>query len=760
MNRTLRGAWARRGTLLPLLLLTAVVVAGVVAVMGLAEGSGTSSAVAVPLLALGLVAVPATGRQLAAIRRHEIAVARLRGVTGGQLAVTLAVEPLLVLVLGSLLGVAAGALVAAIAAGLWVGAELSLGVSLLPAVALIVVVGLVAVLVGMAGALREPLAEQVSVAERPRPASTAALFGSVLVLVAAVVATYRSSVVDAQDPGWVVLAGPALVGLALGQVTVWVIRLLAMAGVRWTAGSNLPAFLATRRLARTAEAAAPIRLVVAATVVAGVSLTGAQQVGQWSEDTARMRAGAPYQISLADADVQDALSLTRGLDPDGAWLMAAALVPDEGSVPSRRAFLDMSRYDAVVGDFFADTPAAGVAGRVADLVPADAAEVATGDTVSASVRGVSRRLRGDLRPRVEVVYNKPGVDDASIQLTLDIAASGGPDRAERRLRGCAGGCLVSAIVLRRSPGDARLPYVLTRLEFGGTDLLDRSWQSTGRGQVGAPAGPLEVDDGLMMVASPPTQEAVADQAERRTPILATESASWPDGPPLLDSPGGDDRPADVIEQLPALPLVEADGVLADLPLAAAGAPPTVPAAEVMVLAAADTPSDVLSAVAQTPGAAAPRTLTDVEDSTSLETGAIRARVYALMAGFCVLVALLVLASAIARQRSGHRTEVAALRVLGVGFAQSRRSGRWEISALGLGAVVATLLGGIAGVVLLLRNLALVEVPVHSVPLDVGVAVLPIAGSALAAALLVVLVGGRGLSTPSEQTRPALLREEA
>ena len=361
MNRTLRGARARRGTLLPLFLLTTVVVAGVVAVMGLAKGSGTSAAVGVPLLALGLVAVPTSGRQLAAIRRQEIAVARLRGVTGGQLAVTLAVEPFLVLVLGSLVGLAAGALVAAAAAGLWVGAELSLGVTVLPTVALIVVVGLAAVLVGMAGALREPLAEQVSVAERPRPASTAALFFSVLLLVAAVVVAYRSSVVDAQDPGWVVLAGPALVGLALGQLTVWVVRLLALAGVRWTGRSALPAFLATRRLARTAEAASPIRLVVAATVVAGISLTGAQQVGQWSEDTARMRAGAPYRISLADADVEEALGLTRELDPDGRWLMAAALVPDEGSVPARRAFLDMSRYDAVVGDFFADTPAAGVA---------------------------------------------------------------------------------------------------------------------------------------------------------------------------------------------------------------------------------------------------------------------------------------------------------------------------------------------------------------------------------------------------------------
>jgi hypothetical protein len=760
MNRTLRGAWARRGTLFPLLLLTAVVVAGVVAVFGLAGGSGTSSAVAVPLLALGLFAVPASGRQLAAIRRDEIAVARLRGVTGGQLAVTLAVEPLLVLVLGALIGVVAGALVAAVAAALWVGAELSLGVTVVPAVALVVVAGLAAVLVGTAGALREPLSEQVTVAERPRPASTAALFVSVLILVAAVVATYRSSVVDAQDPGWVVLAGPALVGLALGQLTVWLVRLLALVGVRWTSGSGLPAFLATRRLARTAEAASPLRLVVAATVVAGVALTGAQQVGQWADDTSRMRAGAPYRIPLDDADVDDALRLTREVDPQGQWLMAAALVPDEGSVPDRRAFLDVARYDAVVGDFFDDTPAAGAADRVADLVPADAALAATGETVSAEVRGVSRRLGGDLRPRVEVVYSNPSEADASVTIALDIAPSGDADRAERALPGCAGGCHVSSIVLRRSPGDVRLPYVLTRLDFGGIDLLARTWQSAGTSRNGTPAGPVAVDDGLMMVARPPRQEAVAGGAARRTPILATESASWPDGPPLLGSPGGDDRPAEVVDHLPALPLVEADGVLADLPLAANGAPPTVPAAEVMVLAAADTPRGVLAEVGEAPGAGTPRALADVADATSLESGAVRARVYALMAGFCVLVALLVLASAIARQRAAHRKEVAALRVIGVGLPESQRSGRWQLGVLGIGAVLATLVGGIAGVVLLLGNLDLVRVPAHSVAVDAGVAVLPLALSALAAAALVVLVGGRGLSAPPEQTRPAVLREQA
>ena len=64
MNRTLRGAWSRRGTLLPLLLLTVVVVAGAVTVLGFADRAGTSPRLAVPLLLLGAVAVPATGREL------------------------------------------------------------------------------------------------------------------------------------------------------------------------------------------------------------------------------------------------------------------------------------------------------------------------------------------------------------------------------------------------------------------------------------------------------------------------------------------------------------------------------------------------------------------------------------------------------------------------------------------------------------------------------------------------------------------------
>ena len=83
--------------------------------------------------------------------------------------------------------------------------------------------------------------------------------------------------------------------------------------------------------------------------------------------------------------------------------MAAVLVPGEGSVVARRAFLDTARYDAVVGDFYDGTPAAGLSSLVPGLGGGDGS-VATGDEVTATVRGVSARSTGLMRPRVLVDY--------------------------------------------------------------------------------------------------------------------------------------------------------------------------------------------------------------------------------------------------------------------------------------------------------------------------------------------------------------------
>ncbi|MCW2792014.1 MAG: FtsX-like permease family protein, partial [Nocardioides sp.] len=537
------------------------------------------------------------------------------------------------------------------------------------------------------------------------------------------------------------------------------IRLSARAAVGRTAHGSLAGFLAVRRLARVADAATPIRILVAACVVAALSVTAATQVNTWTDDTARLRTGAPLQVSLADTDAVGALTLTRRLDPDGRWLMAAVLFPGEGSVVARRAFLDTSRYDRVVGDFLSGTAAAGVTSRIDDLASGDSS-VATAGRLHATVHGVSARRSGQMRPVVRVTY-RAGSTEHTTRLRLGIEPTGAASSASAPVTGCAAGCVVTGITLSRSPGDTTLPWVLTGLRLGDVDVLAQGWKPefeprNFRGTL-LPGGPVVSDEGLLAVATRRPLTAVPAGATATLPILATATATW-DGSPLVDSTGGEELAADVLDRLPALPLVEADGLLADLATAAAGAPPTVPAAEVMILARSDTPADVRSAVAAA-GGSPPRTLGSVERTTAAETGAAQARVYALMAVFCLLAALLVLLAAVARQRSAWLREVAALRVVGVSTAQLRRSARVEIGWLAAAAALATVAGAVAAIRLLLAHLALVTVPVHAVPLRTGVTVGPVVLAAVLVALVVLVVSGRGRAIQPELSRPAILREE-
>ena len=767
LARTLRGAWSRRGTLAPLLALTTVVVAGVVAVLGFSEAAGTSGALAAPLLLLALVALPTTGRELAAARRGEVALARLRGLEGGELYVLLALEPLLVLVLGGLLGGSLGLLVAHLSASAWLTDPAALvGTDALTAAVLVVLAGLVALLVGMGAALREPLADQVAAVARPRRTTPASAFAQVLVVVGAAVAVYRSSVTPADDaggPDLVVLAGPALVGLGVGGAALWLLRLLARRWVRHRGPrAGLAGFLAARRLARVAGVAGAggaVQVLVAAAVVAGVALTAAVQVGQWTERSARLVAGAPLRIDL-ETDAEPALELTRRLDPDGRWLMAAVLVPGEGSVPARRAFLDLSRHERVLGGFHDDTSAAGLATVVDELVD-DAAAGSTGPVegtdVVATVSGVSRRLEGRVRPEVLLTLRDAAGGTRQVRLLLEVGLDGAPATASAEV-GCAEGCEPVAVTLQRRADDSQLSWTLDSLVLGDQDLLERGWspaQETRGDRIG---GPVPVAGGLLAVTSSTPLVAVPDPGSAAVPVLATRSATW-DGEPVLDSPGGLDLPAQVVARVPALPLVQADGVLADLPRALVGSPPTVPVAEVALLARADTPPALLDEVLDETGGEL-RTLEQVRAGLSDDTGAAQARVYLLVAGFGLLVALLVLGTAVARERPAWLRDVAALRVVGLDVRRVRGAVRLEVAGLVVVSVGAALLGTAAGVLWLLGDLALVEVPDHAVALRTSLDPLPVLLLGLVVAAVVALVVGRGRRPSAERSRPAVLREEA
>ena len=64
-------------------------------------------------------------------------------------------------------------------------------------------------------------------------------------------------------------------------------------------------------------------LLVAASVVAAVGLSGAAAVDEWTEDTARVELGAPQRITMSVGALQ-ALQLTEELDPAGPVVGGAA----------------------------------------------------------------------------------------------------------------------------------------------------------------------------------------------------------------------------------------------------------------------------------------------------------------------------------------------------------------------------------------------------------------------------------------------------
>ncbi|PUA81283.1 hypothetical protein [Nocardioides currus] len=777
MIRSLRGAWSRRGALLTLLAMTTVVVGGAVAVLGFAEAAGTSRWLTSPLLLLGAVAIPSIGRELATARREEVGLARLRGIRGPRLGAVLLAEPLLTILLGTGLGLLLGRLVVRVAGDAWLDGEPPGLGSTAAYVALATAAGsLLIVLVATWATVNEPLSVQIATRVRPRRATTLVVFASVLVIVAAGVAAFRSREVVDGKPDVLVLLGPALVGLALGQVAIWVLRIVARGATSATKGSGLAGFLATRRLSRADDLVTPVRLLVAAAVVGVLALTGASSVGDWVDDEARIAAGAPVSVPVENGAVQ-ALALTRRLDPEGQHLMAVAVVPNETRLAERRAYVDAERFEAVAGDFYAGT----VAAPAAVEVPTLAADTPDLSTTAARFTVAGRLLESDrgLTRGVAVQLSYvTGVDQgSSAEVDLRFTGDGATATGSARLPGCRDGCQITGLSVVRLFGGNDVNYfpfdpstyrvLLTRIDVGERSLVAEGWRpdprtveqaSLNRYRLGVVDKDQRVlanrPDGLEVMPLPDGDLPILlDAASAATPILV--AGKQPSDP--LDV-AGDDRVLGTATRFDALPLLGAVGQLSDLPTSMVGARPTVPAAATSVVADADTPDEMLAALTEATGTQA-RTIDDVRRAIGADAGADQARAYALMAIFCGLVALLALAAGVARHVRSYRHDVASLRVLGIGLGAARRAGRVELVALAVVVVLAVAAGGLLAVRLLLDGLPLVTLPPTALPLDNTPTLLTVVAPAALAAAAMLVVGGRARAVRPDATRPSTLREE-
>jgi hypothetical protein len=304
------------------------------------------------------------------------------------------------------------------------------------------------------------------------------------------------------------------------------------------------------------------------------------------------------------------------------------------------------------------------------------------------------------------------------------------------------------------------------LSLGETDLLQRPWvpdpisvesalnNNFFRNYEPPPALVVNRPDGLQVAMLPSVALALElEDSGPRVPVLVADE----DKPLALDL-GGDDLPTEVVGIARTMPLVGSVGLLSDIRTSAAGSGPTVPSAEVQIVASSGTPASMLDEVARATGSSW-RTLATVRDSLGETYGGAQSVAYALTALACALVALLALGAGVARHLRDYRRDVASLRVLGVSLGTARRAGRAELvslTVLVLGIVVA---GGWLAVTLLLDGLPLLSLPVAGLPLDTAPHAWPLAIPAVLAAAAVVLVGGRARAVRASTTRPSLLREE-
>ena len=553
MIRTLRGAWSRRATLLPLLLLTVVVVAGVVAVLGFAAAAGTSARLA------GAAAGARRGRRArppaASWPRpaaREIALARLRGLQGGRAVALASLEPLVVLVLGGAAGSRSAAWARGLAVAAWTAARPT---RLAPAPprrrrrGAIVASAWSRWSLGMARALREPLLDQV---RAPTPRPRAARAGAPRP--GAGRGRRRSSRSTAPAAAGATPTagrwpGPPWSAWPLGQVGVWLVQ---SAGPALAAPDpprrGLRGFLAVRRLARVADAAGAVRLLVAAAVVAAARAhRRAARSTAGPTTTARLRAGGPLQVAaptptppgVAEPDPPSST-------PTARWLMAAVLVPGEGSVTARRAFLDLPVTTAVVGDFYAGPrpPPPRRAGVVDDLRGRTRDDGAGGDAgrrapCAASADDERRDPAAGQADLPDGVRREP---TATLQLDLPLTGRAGhrDDAGSSGLRGRLPPD--ASVVLAAEPGRRPLPWVLA-------DVAARR-RRRARPPAGEPAeprgagAPVVVDEGLLASATacPPGRGR-----PRRRPggPRHPQRASGTDVR-TRESPGGDSRAGEVL----------------------------------------------------------------------------------------------------------------------------------------------------------------------------------------------------------------------
>jgi putative ABC transport system permease protein len=313
------------------------------------------------LILVGLVLLVRLLSAATELRRPELALASLRGIGRRQLWVLGMLEPVLLLVAATPIGVALGYLAGRSLAATWLVPGLPVPLRLSSvwfALGVLLASVLVAALT-VRSATDEPLSVAIAGVRRPaRPGRWGVLLR--LGLVAAAVVVLASTLWSGKQttPNATELVLPILLALAAGLLTT----LAAAAVARWWARRSarrrgVAGYVASRTIARRREGTWVILPLTAALAIAVFAAGVYSAAANWRSSEAATMVGADvaYPVKLP---LPQALTLTHTLDPRGKWLMAAG---SYGDPAGEKVIVDAPRLARVAVWPASWTPGLGVA---------------------------------------------------------------------------------------------------------------------------------------------------------------------------------------------------------------------------------------------------------------------------------------------------------------------------------------------------------------------------------------------------------------
>ena len=637
------------------------------------QQSTARSSIAPAVLSLVLVALALLMRLLNAaseLRVPELALASLRGVTARRLWGLGLAEPLTLLLVATPLGVAIGLGLSATLVRSWLvpGLPLPLPIASWIAAALVLVAAFAVACVAVGLVVRESLASQLSGVRRPVAARRWSVIAQLtLVALAVAVLASKLSAGGPGEPDATDLVLPVLLAVVAGLAAT---KLTAVLATWWTGRSrsrSLSGFVSSRAISRRQEGTLVILPITAAIAVAVFGAGVYDSAATWRTSVAATASPATTTWSTT-LSLPEAVELTRRIDPEGEWIMAAASVTNPGA---NFSVVDSSRLARVAAWPPTWSPGRDVEQVVEDIAPGGVVPTVEGRRISLTIDN-----RADMD------------DDLSVELRFGTRAGvplkaylgpfpRGESTRSARLPKCADGCPFEGMTLGGGAGtNTRMTGSLrvVAVEVDGAPVEGvvegAAWTATPDPAVKSSITELREVDG--------TLEMTVDTGDSVGMARLTAGGITRDRPALA-GPGVRQRALDRLDEgyglipvapvggigaIEGMPFTGPSGLLVDYSSFVTDRPVFDNLVTTHVLAREGTPASITEALSEA-GLSIGTTLAQERQVLDQSAYALALRLYGVVAALVLLMALAGLFVSAAVQLPARRRDAAALRVVGV-----------------------------------------------------------------------------------------------